>query len=285
MTGLPVFTPRGVSASDVINQRLDQLEKSRRPASPPRATYKPALATTSENFPGGDGFVDDIHRRLDMLGSCGSSNAAPKAAPKALKKAEATCLKKAEATAPKAAAPSSGLKFKPHEVSQASMDNYLKNLFEIGDTNGDGVLQPAELAKLLKLTGFNLESGAILDIVQAADVDGDGLIQYDEFVPIVRDMLANPPAAKKGPEGANPNLDFQKLKANELEAYLTQLFKIADANGDGVLQPTEYVQLMRLSGLKFSDDMILQGLTEADTNQDGVIDYAELVAYFKKHCC
>lgn len=280
-----MFTPRGVSASDAINQRLDQLEKSRRPASPPRATYKPALATTSENFPGGDGFVDDIHRRLDMLGSCGSSNAAPKAAPKALKKAEATGLKKAKATAPKAAAPSSGLKFKPHEVSQASMDNYLKNLFEIGDTNGDGVLQPAELAKLLKLTGFNLESGAILDIVQAADVDGDGLIQYDEFVPIVRDMLANPPAAKKGPEGANPNLDFQKLKANELEAYLTQLFKIADANGDGVLQPTEYVQLMRLSGLKFSDDMILQGLTEADTNQDGVIDYAELVAYFKKHCC
>lgn len=280
-----MFTPRGVSASDAINQRLDQLEKSRRPASPPRATYKPALATTSENFPGGDGFVDDIHRRLDMLGSCGSSNAAPKAAPKALKKAEATGLNKAKATAPKAAAPSSGLKFKPHEVSQASMDNYLKNLFEIGDTNGDGVLQPAELAKLLKLTGFNLESGAILDIVQAADVDGDGLIQYDEFVPIVRDMLANPPAAKKGPEGANPNLDFQKLKANELEAYLTQLFKIADANGDGVLQPTEYVQLMRLSGLKFSDDMILQGLTEADTNQDGVIDYAELVAYFKKHCC
>lgn len=280
-----MFTPRGVSASDAINQRLDQLEKSRRPASPPRAAYKPALATTSENFPGGDGFVDDIHRRLDMLGSCGSSNAAPKAAPKALKKAEATGLEKAKATAPKAAAPSSGLKFKPHEVNQASMDNYLKNLFEIGDTNGDGVLQPAELAKLLKLTGFNLDSGAILDIVQAADVDGDGLIQYDEFVPIVRDMLSKPPAAKKGPEGANPNLDFKKLKANELEAYLTQLFKIADANGDGVLQPTEYVQLMRLSGLKFSDDMVLQGLTEADTNQDGVIDYAELVAYFKKHCC
>jgi len=66
---------------------------------------------------------------------------------------------------------------------------------------------------------------------------------------------------------------------------LTQLFKIADANGDGVLQPTEYVQLMRLSGLKFSDEMVLKGLTEADTNQDGVIDYAELVAYFKKHCC
>jgi len=283
MTGLPVFTPRGVSASDAINQRLDQLEKSRRPASPPRASYKPALATTSENFPGGDGFVDDIHRRLDMLGSCGSSNAAPKA----LKKAEANAIitkAKATVTAPKAAA-SGGLKFKAHEVNQASMDNYLKNLFEIGDTNGDGVLQPAELAKLLSLTGFNLEAGAILDIVQAADVDGDGLIQYDEFVPVVREMLAKPPAAKAGPEGANPNLDFKKLKANELEAYLTQLFKIADANGDGVLQPTEYVQLMRLSGLKFSDEMVLKGLTEADTNQDGVIDYAELVAYFKKHCC
>merc|ERR1712028_174919 len=79
MAGLPVFTPRGVSASEAINQRLDQLEQSRRPASPPRAAYKPALATTSENFPGGDGIVDDIHRRLDMLGSCGSSNAAPKA--------------------------------------------------------------------------------------------------------------------------------------------------------------------------------------------------------------
>lgn len=187
------------------------------------------------------------------------------------------------AAAPVAAA-SSGLNFKASDVNEESMNQYLKGLFEIGDTNGDGVLQPRELAQLLQLTGFNLDASTILDVVQAADVDGDGLIQYEEFVPLVRKMLAEEGAKARSssPEGANPNLDHSKLDGAQLGTYLTELFKIADTNGDGVLQATEYVSLMRLSGLKFSDELVLKGLIEADTNQDGVIDYEELVAFFKK---
>jgi len=174
---------------------------------------------------------------------------------------------------------SGGLKFRPDEVGADQMDRYLEGLFKIADTNGDGVLQPSELATLLQLTGFNLSASTILDIVQAADVDGDGVIQYAEFVPVVRELLTAP---AKSEEGAASNLKYQELTTLQLEEYLRELFKIADMNGDGVLQPVEYVQLMRLSGLNFSDEVVLAGLTDADTNKDGVIDYEELVAYFKK---
>jgi Ca2+-binding EF-hand superfamily protein len=294
----------GVSAADAINKRLDELERTRRRPSPPRASssaYKPFLASTCEDHGGEDAFTADIHRRLDMLGSAPRRSAASPAAAEPITVTETSepvklikeevvevCAKGPEpAEEPviktKEAVKSSGagLKFKPQEVDPESMENYLKGLFEIGDTNGDGVLQPAELANLLKLTGFNLDAGTILDVVASADVDGDGLIQYEEFVPVVRDMLSQS-VMREGPAGANPNLDFKQLNSDELENYLSQLFKISDANGDGVLQIAEYVQLMRLSGLKFSDDIILQGITDADSNKDGVIDYQELVAYFKR---
>ena len=79
-------------------------------------------------------------------------------------------------------------------------EEYLQQLFAVGDVNGDGVLQPSELADLLTMCGMKLSPDAVLDLVEAADLNHDGVIQYSEFVPTAVAMIcamASPPSAEE----------------------------------------------------------------------------------------
>ena len=92
---------------------------------------------------------------------------------------------------------------------------------------------------------------------------------------------------KGPPKGTLPKANKQKKQkelphpssysAEDLEQYFSKLFSIADANGDGVLQPDELTQLLGLCGFNLSAEEIAQFVSEADTNHDGVIEYSEFV--------
>eukprot|EP00656_Telonema_subtile_P022890 TRINITY_DN2415_c0_g1_i1.p1 TRINITY_DN2415_c0_g1~~TRINITY_DN2415_c0_g1_i1.p1 ORF type:complete len:632 (+),score=181.52 TRINITY_DN2415_c0_g1_i1:137-2032(+) len=175
------------------------------------------------------------------------------------------------------------LAFSPSALTAEQLEGYLRDLFSVADTNGDGVLQPKELTKLLSLCGFELSSSQILDIVQAADLNGDGVIDHAELVPVARAILHS--LSKEDPEtdsesdSEDVKYDWTEIPEPQLEGYLRKLFLAADENQDGVLQPSEFVDLMRMSALKFPDDMILEGFQEADTNGDGVVDSEELLTF------
>jgi len=75
------------------------------------------------------------------------------------------------------------------EYSSEDLKEYLRRLFSIGDTNGDGVLQPSEFKRLLELSGFNFSEETVRQLMSAADVNGDGVIEYDEFIPVGMEVL------------------------------------------------------------------------------------------------
>jgi len=66
--------------------------------------------------------------------------------------------------------------------SEADLKAYFAQLFSIADRNGDGVLQPDEIAELLELCGFNFEPNLVRKMIGAADINDDGVIDYNEFV-------------------------------------------------------------------------------------------------------
>lgn len=141
------------------------------------------------------------------------------------------------------------------EVPVAELESYLRGLFSAADISRNGVLQPAEMAKLLQSSVFNISAGAILEAVAKADVNQDGVIEYDEFVPAAASVLRSylsTPAVPQSP------YRWDDLPEEECTQYLQQLFAIADQNQDGVVQPQEFVELMKLSGLGFPDELILQ---------------------------
>jgi len=71
----------------------------------------------------------------------------------------------------------------------------------------------------------------------------------------------------------HPN-DFSDAKLNR---YFSELFRIADTNGDGVLQPSELEDLLNSCGMELSPKRIAEAIRRADTNGDGAIQYEEFL--------
>ena len=83
--------------------------------------------------------------------------------------------------------------------------------------------------------------------------------------------------AKKDKKSKKKKLDASKYSPAELEMYFQGLFKVADANGDGVLELDELTTLLKLCGFDLSAKEIEDFVNAADTNHDGVIEYDEFV--------
>jgi len=165
----------------------------------------------------------------------------------------------------------------PADVPADMMADYLQKLFKVADTNDDGVLQPVEFADLLSRSGFNFPAHVIVSLVKAADVNEDGVIEYEEFVPAMLGLMEACNEEDLVPEVAEGVPMWDEVPDDMLERYLAKLFAIGDTNGDGVLQPTEFLELLTRAGLRFPAELVLKLFLEADVNQDGVIEYDEFM--------
>ena len=58
----------------------------------------------------------------------------------------------------------------------------LKKAFEVMDANKDGVVTKDELKTLLKGLGEDVTDDVVDEMIKIADENGDGKIQFDEFV-------------------------------------------------------------------------------------------------------
>jgi len=71
------------------------------------------------------------------------------------------------------------------------------------------------------------------------------------------------------------------VATHEFNLYMEKLFRVADKNSDGVLQPDEFERLLYMSGFNFADDTIRAVIDAADVNEDGVIEWKEFLPTMK----
>lgn len=130
----------------------------------------------------------------------------------------------------------------------------MKQVFNKFDTNKDGKISPEEYKGILRALGKgNPLTKEVEKIFEVADLDGDGFIDFKEFVEV----------QKKG--GGLKMVDLQGA------------FRAFDKDGDGKITVEEVFELLQKLGERCSLQDCRRMVRAVDANGDGVIDMDEFL--------
>ena len=123
------------------------------------------------------------------------------------------------------------------------------------DSNKDGNVNSLELANILKAIDINASDEEIKDIITEMDLEGNGEINFENFVSIVK----------------------RREKDVDNEEEVLNAFKLFDKEGNGLININELKHIMLTVGNNISETELNDLLKEADTDNDGYINYEEFI--------
>uniref|UniRef100_A0A7N0TXX0 non-specific serine/threonine protein kinase n=1 Tax=Kalanchoe fedtschenkoi TaxID=63787 RepID=A0A7N0TXX0_KALFE len=134
----------------------------------------------------------------------------------------------------------------------------IRDMFTLMDTDNDGKVSYDELRAGLKKVGSKLDEPEIKLLMEVADVDKNGVLDYGEFVAVT--------------------IHLQRMENDEL---IRRAFMFFDKDESGYIELEELKDaLVDESGI--IDAEVLDGiLREVDTDKDGRISYEEFVVMMK----
>ena len=128
----------------------------------------------------------------------------------------------------------------------------LRKCFILFDTKGDGHLDKEEMIHGLSLVLSKEDAKKEVDrIMEIIDVDGNGFIEYEEFL--------------------RASLDKKKILTTE---NVKTVFRIFDKDDSGKISPEELKQVMGQDA-DIDDNVWTQLVHEIDLNEDGEISFYE----------
>ncbi|KAI8012894.1 Calcium-dependent protein kinase 29 [Camellia lanceoleosa] len=149
------------------------------------------------------------------------------------------------------------LKVIAENLSTEEIDG-LKQTFNNMDTDGSGTITLEELKIGLSKLGSKLNETEIAALMDAADIDKNGTIDYIEFI--------------------SATMHRHKL---EKEEHLYKAFQYFDKDGNGFISREELRQAMTQYGMG-DEATIDEVLDDVDTDKDGNINYDEFVAMMRR---
>ncbi|TVU04808.1 hypothetical protein EJB05_47943, partial [Eragrostis curvula] len=133
------------------------------------------------------------------------------------------------------------------------LDKYVQ-MFRLMDKDHNGNLSLEELKEGLHINGQPVPESEIKMLLEAADTDGNGTLDCDEFVTV--------------------SLHLKKMTNDE---YLASAFKYFDKDGSGFIELDELREELGPS----DQEVILDIIRDVDTDQDGRISYQEFELMMK----
>ncbi|ONI14120.1 hypothetical protein PRUPE_4G263600 [Prunus persica] len=134
----------------------------------------------------------------------------------------------------------------------------LKEMFKSIDTDNSGTITLEELKQGLAKQGTKLSEFEAKQLMEAADADGNGTIDYDEFITAT-----------------------MHLNRMDREEHLYTAFQHFDKDNSGYITTEELEQALREYGMHDGRD-ILEIIAEVDADNDGRINYDEFCAMMRK---
>ncbi|KAK8963606.1 Calcium-dependent protein kinase 30 [Platanthera guangdongensis] len=134
----------------------------------------------------------------------------------------------------------------------------ISDMFRLMDADDDGKITFEELKAGLQKVGSQLAEEEMKMLMEAADVDGNGVLDYGEFVAV--------------------SIHLQK---QDNDAHLYKAFTFFDKNGSGYIEMDELREALSEDYNKFDNEVLNNIMGEVDSNKDGRISYDEFVAMMK----
>lgn len=134
----------------------------------------------------------------------------------------------------------------------------IKEMFTLMDTDCDGKVTYEELRTGLRKVGSQLGEAEIKLLMEVADVDGNGFLDYGEFVAVT--------------------VHLQRIENDE---HFRRAFTCFDKDGSGYIELHELRDALADESGKTDVDVLNEIMREVDTDKDGQISYDEFVAMMK----
>lgn len=131
----------------------------------------------------------------------------------------------------------------------------IREAFSQFDKDKDGKITAKEVAPLMHVLGKDPAPAILQDMINQADIDGNGTIDIEAFVAMMT----------------------RQAKESETEAEMIEAFKLFDKDEDGKITVAELNHIMREMGEIISQEDFDEMVAYANASEDGLIDYAELV--------
>ncbi|KAL3874526.1 hypothetical protein ACJMK2_037531 [Sinanodonta woodiana] len=146
-----------------------------------------------------------------------------------------------------------------HELNEDQVLE-LKEAFNVFDKDGDGCISAKELNLAMRSLGQKPTESEIQEMIKEVDVDGNGNIDFHEFL----DMMG------------------RKLKAVDSEKDIKEAFNVFDKDGNGFITPAELKLGMLELGERLTREEIDEMILEADADRDGQISYEDFLQLMNK---
>lgn len=134
----------------------------------------------------------------------------------------------------------------------------IRDMFMLMDTDRDGRVTYDELRAGLRKVGSQLGEPEIKLLMEVADVDGNGYLDYGEFVAVT--------------------IHLQKMENDE---HFHRAFMYFDKDGSGYIELDELRDALADESAETDADILTEIMREVDTDKDGRISYEEFVAMMK----
>ncbi|KAJ5067195.1 calmodulin-7 [Anaeramoeba ignava] len=129
-----------------------------------------------------------------------------------------------------------------------------REAFRLIDKNNDGVIDAKELRTVMRSLGQNPTESEIKDMINEVDIDGNGVIDFPEFLSYLARQLYD---------------------QDTPEDDLKDAFEVFDQDGDGWIDANKLDNFAKSLGENFGQEEIQQMIQAADKNNDGRITLDE----------
>jgi calmodulin len=134
--------------------------------------------------------------------------------------------------------------------------NEYRIAFELFDRDLDGIITTKELGTVMRNLGQNPSEQDLLDMIKEVDLDGNGAIDFKEFL----DLMAS------------------KSKNYDPEEEMIEAFKVFDRDGNGYITKIDFKNTMKNLGEDMTQEELDEMIKDNDEDGDGQLNYEE----FKK---